>query len=80
MKRMLVLLCLSLAVMPGCSRTQTQTSALQDRCSAGSAAACEELARVQQSSYAEQEDSALRQSRPMIPTPASAVPPANHFP
>lgn len=79
MKTILLLVCMSIPIMIGCS--QTQTSDLQAQCSAGNSTACEELARAQRSSYAQpQQDSDLNKSRPMIPTPASAVPPPRHFP
>jgi hypothetical protein len=80
MKRMLVLVCLSILVMIGCSQTQTQTATLQEQCSAGSKAACEELARTQQPSYEEQPQSGLQESQPTIPSPATATPPARHAP
>jgi hypothetical protein len=76
-KRTLLLLCLSVAIMAGCS--ETRTANLQDQCSAGSKTACEELAHAQTSTYQQQTESGLQQSRPMIPTPATAVPPANHL-
>ncbi len=79
MKTILLLVCLNIPIMIGCS--QTQSSDLQEQCSAGNSAACEELARAQRSSYGQAEkDSDLEKSRPMIPTPASAVPPPRHFP
>ncbi len=74
MKVIVALVCISLPLMAGCSRNQT--AALQDQCSGGSAAACEELARAQQASY-QQTDSSLHGSRPMIPSPASAAPPTS---
>jgi hypothetical protein len=80
MKRMLVLVCLSIPILIGCSQTQTQTAALQEQCSAGSQAACQELARTQRPSYEEQTQSDLQKSRPMIPSPATAVPPGRHGP
>jgi hypothetical protein len=79
MKSILALVCLSVPIMIGCS--QTQTSSLQDQCSAGNSSACEELARTQRPTYQEQQtNSDLDKSRPMIPTPSSAIPPARHFP
>lgn len=78
MKLMSVLVCLIVTLMAGCSRSQT--AILQDQCLAGSKAACEELARAQQSSYEEQTESNLHQARPMIPSPAVAAPSGNRSP
>src|SRR5579875_775094 len=79
MRNIVALLCLSMALLIGCS--QTQTSALQGQCSAGDAAACEELARAQRSSYQEQPaSSAVDKTRPVIPSPSSAIPPPRHLP
>ncbi len=79
MKNILALVCLSIPIMIGCS--QTTTPALQDQCSVGDAAACEELGRAQRSSYQEQQaNSGVDKTRPVIPPPASAIPPPRHFP
>jgi len=78
MKGILAAVAISALIMIGCS--QSQTSTLQEQCSAGSKEACEELAHEQQRSYAEQPQTELQTSQPAIPSPASAVPPGHHLP
>ena len=77
MKRMLVVLCLGVLVS-GCA--QSKNAGLQDRCSAGDQAACEELAREQRPSYEQQAATKLQETRPVIPPPASATPPGGRSP
>jgi hypothetical protein len=78
MKSILALVCLSIPIMIGCS--QSQTSVLQEQCSAGSKEACEELARMQRQSYAEQPGAELQKTQPMVPSPATAAPAGRHAP
>jgi hypothetical protein len=75
---LLLTLCVSIAIMPGCSTSRSAN--LRNECSAGSRVACEELSHAQTSEYQEQNEAGLEQSRPLLPSAATAVPPGNHFP